>query len=83
MEFLKNPYIAIILVFICIIFYYVANTGRVFGKFINKFFPCEQNPVNSMPCFGHYDIAVMIISFVVGVIFFSILVVDLYKMFRT
>jgi len=82
MELFKNPYIVTIVVVVCLIVFYLANTGRFFGKFVNKFFPCNQNPANSFPCFGQYDIAVMIVVAIIGVIFLGILVFDLYKLFR-
>ena len=82
-ELLKNPYIAGSIVILCIIFFKLGNTGRVFGSFINKFLPCQQNPANSFPCFGQYDIAVMVTATIVGSIFFLVLIFDVYKLFRS
>ena len=82
MELFKNPYIVAIIVAVCGVVFYLGNTGRFFGKFVNKFFPCNQNPANPFPCFGQYDIVVMVIAVIVGVIFFGILVFDFYKLLR-
>lgn len=79
---LQNPFIAVIAFIVCVFVFYFANTGRIFGKFVNKFFPCVQNPANSIPCYGHYDIVVMVIVALIGIIFLGILVFDLYKLFR-
>lgn len=48
---------------------YLANTGKYFGKFINKFSPCTQvgEPITSFPCYGIYDISIMIISLLIAI----------------
>lgn len=79
---LHNPVIIVFILAVCIFVFYLANTGRFFGKFVNKFFPCVQNSANSFPCYGQYDIAVMAIAVIVGIVFLSILLFDLYKLFR-
>ncbi len=82
-EFLKNPYVATIIVVLCILLFRLASSGNFLSKFINKLFPCNQNPLNplnSFPCYGWFDIALMIIVAVIGVIFLGILVFDLYKL---
>ena len=83
MELLKNPYIVTSIIVFCFGIFYLADTGRFFGKFLNKFLPCEQNPASSLPCFGQYDITVMVIAGIIGVIFLGILVSDLYKLLRS
>lgn len=82
MELFKNPYVAGAIISFCVVVFYLANTGSVFGKFVNKFFPCQQNPANSFPCFGQYDIFAMVTAIVVGIIFFAVLVFDVYKLLR-
>ena len=82
MEIFKNAYFVATSIVICVIIFYMASTGRFFGKFINKFFPCNQNPANSFPCFAGYDLAIMIISAIVGVIFLGILIFDIYKLLK-
>lgn len=78
----KNPYIVVIIIGICSFVFYLANTGRFFGKFVNKFFPCNQNLANSFPCFGSYDIVIMTVAAIIGIVFLGILVFDLYKLVR-
>ena len=79
MIFLKTPYLIVAALVLCAVVFYLANTGKYFGKFINKFFPCEQNPANSLPCFGHYDIYVMIGVALVALVLVAILGLDIYK----
>ncbi len=68
MNFLKNPVVLIIAIVISVVIAYLANSGNVFGKLISKFLPCEQNPTTSFPCYGGYDIAIMIIATIVTVV---------------
>ena len=41
-----------------------------------------QNPAESFPCFGQYDIAIMIIAFIVGIVSTGLLVFDIYRLIR-
>lgn len=79
MTFFKNPWTLITILITCIIIYYLANTQGIFGKFINRFLPCEQNPYTSFPCYSGYDIAIMSISVVIGVACLTALTYFLYK----
>lgn len=40
-----------------------------FGAFVSQFIPCVQDPANSFPCFGYYDITLMAVSAAVGIAF--------------
>jgi hypothetical protein len=82
MEILKNPYTAVTVVIACIVVLYLDNASSFFGKFINRFSPCVQNPAQSAPCYIGYDIALMVFVAVIGFVFFLILIFDLYKMFK-
>ncbi|MEY3783840.1 MAG: hypothetical protein RLZZ230_162 [Candidatus Parcubacteria bacterium] len=82
MIFLKNPIIAATIACLCVIFIYIANTGKYFGKLINRYFPCEQNPANSFPCFGGYDIAVIIFCVVLLVICAGIIISQIFGKFN-
>ena len=82
MSFIRHPVFISLALILCVLIFYTANTGRVFGKFINKFFPCEQNLSNSYPCFGHYDVTIMILSFFIGVFLLGLLFLDLMKWFK-
>jgi len=70
----KSPTTAATMVVITVIMFYLANSKGVFGKIVNLFFPCEQDPTTSFPCYMGVDITVMIISVVIGVIFLGILI---------
>ena len=61
MIFIKDPYITIVLTLLCFAGIYLANVHNVFGKIVNKFFPCNQDPTSSFPCYGIYDVAAMCI----------------------
>lgn len=54
----------------------------IIGSYINIFFPCTQEPLNSFPCFGVYDIAVMLLSVVLVIICTGMLLFRIFKMFR-
>ena len=59
---------------------YLVNASQfIFGKFINRFAPCADAPGNSFPCYGVYDIALMITLAAVGAILLCLLLWDLYK----
>lgn len=60
--------IYVLIMVLCAVAFYVAGTGRVFGAFIDHFVPCIDAPGSSFPCYGVYDIALMISSVVLGVI---------------
>ena len=79
MEFLKNPSIAALVVIACGIVFYFENTRSYFGKCINRFFPCAQNPEYSFPCYGQYDIYLMIAVVIVGLIFLGFFIFSVYK----
>lgn len=82
MVLLKNPYVAVAVVITCAVIFYLSNTTGFFGKFINRFFPCTQNPATSFPCYMGFDVALMIIAGVTGLTFTVIFFFDLYKMFK-
>lgn len=79
MNFLANPYVVGIVLVICSVIFYLANTGNYFGIFINKYFPCEQNPANSFPCFDQYDVVIMMIAGMIGIVCIGLLALSLYK----
>lgn len=79
MIFFKNPIISAIIVALSVLVFYLANTWSVFGKIANYFFPCQQDPSTSFPCYMGVDVTVMVISVVVGVIFGIVLVINLIQ----
>ena len=78
MELLKNPIIACLIVLTCAVVVYFANKGNVFGKFINRFAPCTQDPTASFPCYGGYDIVIMLVAGIIGVVFVFVLLSRLF-----
>jgi hypothetical protein len=73
----SNPWVSGAVVAACIVVFYVANTRNAFGTLINRFYPCTDAPGVSMPCYGKYDIMVMVLAAIVGLVFSVILVRDL------
>ena len=53
------------------VFIWLDNKGTFFGGFINQLFPCAQNPDNSFPCYGVYDLGAISIALIVGVLSLS------------
>jgi len=47
----------------------IASTGKYFGKIISLVIKCKDRPVSSFPCYGIYDIWIMIIFAVLGIYF--------------
>jgi uncharacterized membrane protein len=78
----KKNYGLLLGIIACVIVFQIADTARFFGAFMNRFFSCAQNPASSFPCYGIYDIAMMIISFVAGLIFVGIVVFRLIQSFK-
>ena len=78
MELLKNPYVAAIIIVVCAVMVYLANRGDFFGKFINTLAPCTQNPAASFPCYGIYDIVIMVLAGIIGAIFLIVLMLRLF-----
>ncbi len=79
MEIIRNPYIATGVIALCTVIFYLANSKSFFGRTVNYFSPCTQNPANSFPCYGIYDVAVMFTSVGVGIVFLGILLFSLYQ----
>jgi uncharacterized membrane protein len=78
MRILNNPWVSGAVVVACIAVIYLANTGAVFGKFINRFYPCtDTTPGGSMPCYGKYDIVIMVLAAIIGFVFFVFLLRNL------
>ncbi len=49
------------------------------GEIINMFFPCEQNPMYSFPCYGIYDI---IAIFIWLSVFLSLIIMLLFRIYK-
>ena len=62
-----------------ILLYLELNSIVSIGKTVNKYFPCQQNQTDSFPCFGIYDVYLMLILII---IFVASLVIIIYKMIK-
>ena len=83
MSLFKKIYGLLLGIVACVIVFQMANTARFFGVFINRFFPCVDNPPGtSFPCYGIYDIAVMALAFVAGLVLAGIVIFRLIKSFK-
>lgn len=62
-----------------LIFYLEISSTFSIGEITNRYFPCEQNPMNSFPCFGIYDIYFMF--FLIGIFIVSLIIIGviIYK----
>lgn len=49
------------------------------GKLINHYFPCKQEPLNSLPCYGIYDIYFMVLLGFVFVVTLMVIGFRIYK----
>ncbi len=58
-----------------IIFYLEISSNFSIGEVINRYFPCKQDPMNSFPCFGIYDIYFMFL--LIGIFIVSLIIVGL------
>ncbi len=74
MSLFKKVYDLLLGIIACVIVLLLADTGRFFGVFVNRFFPCVANPAISFPCYGVYDIAVIILAFIVGLVLIGIII---------
>lgn len=82
MKLIKEIYPFTLGIIVCFFVFELANTGRFIGVFINRFSPCVQNPMNSFPCFGFYDIVAMGIAVAIGIILVMVSLYKTIKMFR-
>jgi hypothetical protein len=83
MKFIKELYLFILGIIACLAVFLTGNTGQFIGAFINRYSPCEQNPGDSFPCYGIWDIAAMAIAATAGVVLIVISIYKTIKYFRT
>jgi hypothetical protein len=62
-----------------VIIIWLANTGRYFGKTLNYILKCKDNPEYPFPCYGVYDIWIIVIFLVAGVYFLIKVLYLIYK----
>jgi len=83
MRLFKELYLFILGIIACIVVFLMGNTGQFIGAFINRFFPCEQKPGDSFPCYGIWDIGAMAIAAAAGIALIVISIYRTVKYFRT
>ncbi len=59
---MKNNLLFFVSLFCGILIVLILTNSISIGKIINKYFPCQQNIMNSFPCYGKYDLTVISIS---------------------
>lgn len=83
MKLILNPWFATAVIFACIIISIaIFNSNGSFGQFIFRYFPCAENPENSVSCSLKYDLFAMLIMGAIGLTFAGILIFDLIKTFK-
>jgi hypothetical protein len=82
MSLFKKIYGLLLGIVACVVVFQMASAARFFGVFINRFFPCVQDPASSFPCYGIYDIAVMALAFVAGLVLAGIVIFRSIKSFK-
>jgi len=77
MKQIKKP--LIIATLSVIIFYAEISSIFSIGRLINDYFTCKQEPLDSFPCWGIYD--VFFILLLIGIIISSLIIIGirLYK----
>jgi len=82
MKLFKKIYGLLLGIIGCVIVYQLAGAGLYFGVFINRFHPCTDCLGCSFPCYGIYDIYLMILTVAVGIVLLGILIFKVIKFFR-
>lgn len=82
MALIKKIYLPILGIIFCWIIFQMANTVRYFGAFINRFTSCVQEPTTSFPCYGIYDLIMMGIAVVVGLVLLGLTIFRTVQFFR-
>lgn len=82
MNLLRKLYPPILVIILCLFTFIKAYTGHSIGLFVNNFFPCVQEPMESFPCFGIYDIAAMLLALVLGIVFIGIIIFRIIKFLK-
>ena len=68
MHLFRNPTVLVLLIIASVVLFYLANSYSIASRIINMISPCKQDPINSFPCHGGYDVMLMVIS---GILVFS------------
>jgi len=82
MTLFKKICLPMIGVALCWVIFQMANTARYFGVFINQFTSCVQEPMNSFPCYGVYDLIMMGLAVVIGFVLLAVIIFRTFQFFR-
>jgi hypothetical protein len=82
MNLFKKIYGLLLGIIVCAIVFQLESIKLYFGLFINHFFPCTDCLGCSFPCYGNYDIYMMILAFAIGVILTGILIFKVIKFYK-
>jgi hypothetical protein len=85
MNLFKKIYDLILVIIVCAAISWIENVNFIFGKFINNFYHCTDCTDClgcSFPCYGIYDIWLMAIVIIIGVVSFGIIIFKLIKFFH-
>jgi hypothetical protein len=69
-------------IMLCAIVFQLESIKLYFGLFLNHFFPCTDCPGCSSPCYGNYDIYMMILALAVGIVLIGILIFKVIKFYK-
>ncbi len=64
------------------IVFYIGNEG-IIGRLVNDIFPCVQEPMNSFPCYGVYDLFAMAFALIAGIVCLVLLAIHVYRLIRS
>lgn len=65
---MKQPIYLSIAIVSSILFFLEIRSVFSLGKILNSFFPCIQDPANSFPCYGIYDIWITLIALFIAIV---------------
>ncbi len=82
MNLFKKVYGLLLGIVACVVIFQMARTARFFGVFVDRFFPCIQDPASSFPCYGIYDVVIMALAFMAGFILGVIVIFRLIQSFK-
>jgi hypothetical protein len=62
-----------------VVLFFELNRPFTIGRLINIIVPCEQNPMNSFPCFGKYDVYFMFLLVLIIAASIMAVIIQAYK----
>lgn len=80
MNLLKKIHIELKVLFISTTIFWIEFYNFAFGRVVNYFSPCVQDPQSSLPCFMNYDVKVMVVMLLISAL---VTLVLMYKAVRS